>query len=68
MIRLVILVIGLLLLLAGAASNFKSIPMPYDFKSIAASVGTAVFSLDVIFMVSGVFLILIAWVFTRLNQ
>ncbi len=68
MIRLVILVIGLLLLLAGAASNFQSIPLLFKLKSVAVAVGTAVFSLDVIMMVTGVFMILIAWVFTRLNQ
>jgi hypothetical protein len=68
MIRLVIFIFGLVLFLVGAASNFKSIPIPFDFKSVALGVGTAVFSLDVIFMVAGVFLILIAWVFTRLNQ
>ncbi len=68
MIRLFILVIGLLLLLAGAASNFESIPFLFKLKSVAVAVGTAVFTLDVIMMVTGVFMILIAWVFTRLNQ
>ena len=68
MIRLFILVIGLLLLLAGAASNFESIPFLFKLKSGAVAVGTAVFTLDVIMMVTGVFMILIAWVFTRLNQ
>ena len=68
MIRLVIFIVGLLLLLAGATNNIERIPNPYDFKSIAVSVGTAVFSLDVILMVVGVFMIMIAWLFTRLNQ
>lgn len=68
MIRRFIFVVGLLLFLAGAATDFEQIPMPVKLKAIPVSVGPAVFSLDVIFMVTGVFLILIAWVFTRLNQ
>ena len=68
MIRLFIFLVGLVLFLAGAATNYRQIPMPFDLKSVAVSFGSAVFSLDVIFMVVGVFLILIAWVFTRLSQ
>ncbi len=68
MIRLIIFLVGLLMFLAGAASNFESIPLPFNLKTTSVSIGSPVFSLDVVFMMAGIFLMLIAWVFTRLNQ
>jgi hypothetical protein len=68
LIRRFIFAVGLLLFLAGAATDFEQIPMPVDLRGITVSVGPAAFSLDVVFMVAGVFMILIAWVFTRLKQ
>jgi hypothetical protein len=70
MIRLFIFLLGLVLFLAGAATNFERIyvRMPVDLKSVAVGIGPTVFSLDVLCMVVGVFLVLIAWVFTRLSQ
>jgi hypothetical protein len=67
-IRLIIFILGFGLFLFGAASNFPSIPLPIDCKSIECSVGLVVFTLDVILMVAGVFLMLIAWIFHRLQQ
>jgi hypothetical protein len=54
--------------LLGAASNIKSIPLPIDCTAIECSVGLAVFTLDVVLMVAGVFLMLVALVFHRLAQ
>ncbi len=68
MIRLIIFLIGLVLFLLGAASNFEGIPTPIDCKSIECSIGFAVFTLDVVLMVAGVFMMLIAWIFHRLAQ
>ncbi len=52
----------------GAASNFESIPVPIDCRSITCSLGLVVFTLDVVLIVVGVFLMLIAWLFGRLAQ
>jgi hypothetical protein len=68
MIRLVIFLIGLLALLAGAASNYRWYELPIDCRSIQCKIGSAVFSLDVLLMIVGIFLILIAWIFHRLAQ
>jgi hypothetical protein len=54
--------------LVGAASNFERIPLPFDCRSVVCSLGFASFTLDVVLMVAGVFLIVMAWVFTRLAQ
>ena len=67
MIRLWIFLFGMGMFLFGAGSNFPSIPMPIDCKSITWSLGYVTFSLDVMLMVAGVFFILVAWVFHRLN-
>ncbi len=67
MIRLWIFLLGLGMFLVGAGSNFPSIPMPIDAKSITWSLGYVTFSLDVMLMIAGVFFILVAWVFHRLN-
>ena len=68
MIRLGIFLLGFVMLLIGAASNIQSITLPIDCKAIECSIGSAVFTLDVVFMIAGVFLIMIAFVFHRLNQ
>jgi hypothetical protein len=67
MIRLAIFLFGLGMFLVGAASNFERIPMPFDCRSITLSIGFVTLSLDVVLMVAGVFFILVAWVFHRLN-
>ena len=54
--------------LVGAASNFPSIPLPFDCKSITCAISTTTFTLDVVMMVAGVFLIMIAWVIKKLGQ
>ncbi len=68
MIRLTIFLFGFVLLLLGAASNFKRIPMPVDLTTIEASLGFVSLTLDVLLIVVGVFLVLIAWVFHKLDQ
>jgi hypothetical protein len=65
-IRLFIFLIGLGLLLVGAASNYEFIPMPIDLRSIDVSIAGAGLTLDVLLMIVGVFLILIAWIFHKL--
>ena len=66
--RLIIFVLGLGMFLLGAASNFESVSLPIDCKSIECSIGHVVLTLDVILMVVGVFFMLIAFVFHRLQQ
>lgn len=66
MIRLVFFLVGFLMFLAGAASHFEFIHLPFDFRTVVCSIGFAAFTLDVVLMVAGVFLVLIAWVFHRL--
>jgi len=68
MIRLTIFVLGAVTFLAGAASNFERIPLPFDLRAIDVGFGFAGFTLDVILMVVGVFLMAIAWIFHKLNQ
>jgi hypothetical protein len=68
MIRLTIFVLGLGAFLFGAASNFPKIPMPIDCRSIVCSIGPTGLTLDVILMIIGVFLMIIAWIFHRLSQ
>lgn len=60
--------VGFAMFLVGAASNFKSIPLPFDCKSIACTISTTTLSLDVVLITVGVFLILIAWLIKRLGQ
>jgi hypothetical protein len=55
------------MLVIAALSNYSSVKLPIDCKSIECGIGTAIFTLDVIFAVVGVFLILIAFIFHRLN-
>jgi hypothetical protein len=66
--RLAVFLIGLGMLLVGTASNYESIPMPIDLRSIDVSVGTAGFTLDVVLTVAGVFLMLIAWIVHKLSH
>jgi hypothetical protein len=56
------------MLLVGAVSRWEKNPLPFDCTSIECSIGPTMFTLDVVLMVVGVFLILIAWVFHRLSQ
>ena len=67
MIRLVIFLFGFGMFLAGAASHLKNNPLPFDSKSVTFTLGLVTLSLDLVLIVAGVFLILIAWTFTRLN-
>ena len=66
--RGLIFFVGFALFVIGAVSNFKSIPLPFDCKSITCSISTTAFTLDVVLMTVGVFLILIAWLIKRLGQ
>ncbi|MCK4773689.1 MAG: hypothetical protein KAT30_02845 [Candidatus Krumholzibacteria bacterium] len=68
MIRLSIFILGLLMFLAGAASNFERIHLPIDLTSMECKISMVTLTLDVVLMVAGVFLILMAWVFHRLAQ
>ena len=68
LVRLFIFVVGLATFLFGVASNFPKIPMPIDTRAITLTISTTVFTLDVVLMVVGVFLIGIAWFFGRLAQ
>jgi hypothetical protein len=68
MIRLIIFLLGLGAFLFGAASNFPSIPLPIDCRSIVWSIGPSGLTLDVILMIVGVFLMMIGWIFHRLSQ
>ncbi len=67
MIRLVIFLVGFGMFLVGAASNYPKIPMPFDCKSITYSFGATAFTLDMVLMIAGVFLVIVALVFNRLN-
>jgi hypothetical protein len=67
MIRLIIFLLGFGMFLYGAASNFESIPLPFDPKSIAIGISTTALTLDVVLVVAGVFLVLVAWVTHRLT-
>jgi hypothetical protein len=67
-IRLIIFLLGFGALLLGAESHFQFLDLPFDCRSVICKLGLAVVSLDVLLLVVGVFLILIAWVFTRLAQ
>ncbi len=67
MIRLGIFFLGLGMLLVGAASNYPRISLPFDCKSITMSLGFVTLSLDVALIIAGVFWIVVAWVFHRLN-
>jgi hypothetical protein len=66
-IRFAIFVLGFGMFLVGATSNLERVPMPIDCTSITWSIGFVTFTLDVVLMVAGVFFILVAWVFHRLN-
>ena len=68
MIRLLIFLLGFAMFLVGAASNFAWNPLPFDCRSIECSIGTATFTLDVVLMVAGVFLVLVAWVMHKLEH
>jgi hypothetical protein len=69
-IRLSIFLAGFALFLVGAASHFENInlpfDLPFDLQKIVCSIGFTTFGLDVVAMVAGIFLILIALVFHRL--
>jgi hypothetical protein len=67
MIRLAIFLSGLLMLLAGANATYHYVDVPWDLRSIVWSIGLVTFSLDVVLVIAGVFLIVIAIVFHRLN-
>ena len=66
MIRLGIFILGFGMLLVGAASHVERIQLPIDCRSITCSLGLVTLTLDVVLMVAGVFLIIMAWVFHRL--
>lgn len=66
--RVMMFFIGFGMLLVGAASNFPSIPLPFDCRSIVCKISFTSFSLDVVLMVVGIFLILISWVMKKLAQ
>lgn len=67
MIRLGIFLLGVGMVFIGVANNSQRIPTFIDCKSITCSLGFVTVSLDVILMVVGVFFILVAWVFHKLN-
>lgn len=64
--RIFFFVIGFVTFLVGAISNFSWNPLPFDCRTILCPVGPTVFSLDVVLMVAGVFIMLIAWVLGKL--
>ncbi|MCZ6765693.1 MAG: hypothetical protein O7D32_02045 [bacterium] len=68
MIRSGIFIIGLLMLLVGGAANYPQIPLPFDSTEITFTLGTVVLSLNIVLVVGGVFLIIVAWVFHKLAQ
>jgi len=68
MIRLSIFSLGLGAFLFGAASNYPNIPLPIDCRSIVLSVGPSGLTLDVVLMIIGVFLMIVAWIFHKLSQ
>ena len=55
------------MLLVGVASNYPKISLPFDCKSVAVSVAGATFTLDVVLIAAGIFVVIIAGVFHRLN-
>jgi len=67
-IRFLIFLVGLGTFFVGAASNYPKIPLPWDVQSIVLSpFGSTTFGLDMVLMVVGIFLVIIAWVFHRIN-
>lgn len=67
MIRLGIFLLGVGMFFIGVANNVQRIPTLIDCKSITCSLGFVTVGLDVILMVVGVFFMLVAWVFHKLN-
>jgi len=66
--RVLVFIVGFAIFLVGAASNYPRIPLPFDCRSITCTIATATFTLDVVLMTVGVFIILIAWLMKRLAQ
>jgi len=56
------------MILIGLLSRFSVVAMPVDFKAISISFVAVRYTLDVVLLVAGLFLILIAWVFHKLAQ
>lgn len=72
MIRLAFFLVGLAAFLCGAQCNLVAvrdrITLPFDPCMIEVGFSMARMTLDVVLMVAGVFLIMIAWIFKKLNQ
>jgi len=65
-IRFVLLLMGLAMVYLGVGSHYPRMPVPFESRAISWSLGFTDMSLDVILVVVGLFLVLIAWVFNRL--
>ncbi|HUV35717.1 MAG TPA: hypothetical protein VMX58_02130 [Patescibacteria group bacterium] len=68
MIRMLIFLIGLVMILLGVSSRFSIVPLPVDLKTIHVSFVAASYTLDVVLMVAGIFLVLVSYVFHKLAQ
>ena len=68
MIRRSIFIIGFLMLVSGGVPRYPQIPFPFNAAEITFTLGTVLLSLDLVLMVAGVFLIIVAWVFHKLAQ
>ena len=68
MLRPLIFLPGFAMIVVGAASNIEIIPEIMDCRSITCNIGNALFSLDVIFIMGGVALAIIAWLMGKLGR
>jgi hypothetical protein len=64
--RIFLFLVGLVMFLVGAVSNFSWNPLPFNCRAVPCSVGPAVFTLDVVMMVVGVFIMIMVWVLGKL--
>ena len=56
------------MIVIGLLSRFSIVMMPIDLKEIPISFLAVSYSLDVVLLVAGLFLILVSWVFHKLAQ
>ena len=68
MIRLIVFLLRLVMIVLGLLSRFSIVAMPVDIKTIPITFIAVSYTLDVVLMVAGIFLILVAWVLHKLAQ
>jgi hypothetical protein len=68
MVRLLIFLFGLGMIVLGVLSRFSVVELPVDFKTIPITFVYVSYSLDIVLMVAGLFLVLMVWLFHKLAQ